>query len=74
MVDRDRLPVFDDVLGRPRTIIHAYTAAEIGLPLVELRIDGQLTNLTISQAKRIGDGLMRAAAAADACKGEAPKQ
>lgn len=55
-----RLPVFDSSLERPHVIVHAFNAFEMGIPLVELWIDGELVNLTCGQARRIGMALVAA--------------
>lgn len=65
------LPVADIRIGRNQHMrIYGATAAEIGLPLVEVRLfrDGSndSLHLTVAQAEAIVDGLIKAAAKATA--------
>jgi hypothetical protein len=44
--------------------VRAYTAAELGTAMVEMRCAGDHLHLTIEQAEAIADALVKAAAAA----------
>lgn len=72
MARREDVPVMRLSMGLsawPAVSIFAFTAAEIGVPLVEIRGGEHLDNLTVEQAERLADGLRLACRVA---RGEAP--